>query len=183
MKNEKGRKPREIELTLEKWNETKRIIREVVKKKLDAAKKLIESDKEVSAGLYIYAIEEFGKLLLLDNSKLQDGKGKLNYRDEFVSHEVKFGKAFDYLQEHDYNNCIVLNDKGDFSPESFSWRNFIIGLIPETEARLSIFYVDFLYTNESTNDIDIMKIPLIDVDILRKEINELESAINELPTE
>jgi len=181
LKDEKGRKPREIEISHEKWNETKRIIREGIKKKLDAAKKLIETDKEVSAGLYIYAIEEFGKLLLLDNSKLKDGKGKLNYGDEFVCHKIKFGKAFDYLQEHNYNNCIVLNDEGSFSPESFSWRNFTIGLIPKTEARLSIFYVDFIYTNEGTNDIDIMKIPLINVEILRKGINELEDAINELP--
>ena len=181
LKDEKGRKPHEIEITHEKWNETKRIIREGIKKKLDAAKKLIETDREVAAGLYIYAIEEFGKLLLLDNSKLKDGKGIINYRDEFVCHKIKFGKAFDYLQERDYNNCIVLNDEGSFSPESFSWRDFSIGLIPKTEARLSIFYVDYVYRNEGTNNIDIMKIPLIDVEILRKGINELESAIILLP--
>lgn len=126
-------------------------------------------------------MEEFGKLLLLDNSKLIDRKGKINYRDEFVKHEIKFAKAFDYLQGRNYNNCIVLNDEGSFSPESFSWRSFTIGLIPKTEARLSIFYIDFIYTKEGTNNIDIMKIPLIDVEILRKGINELESAINELP--
>ena len=180
LKDEKGKKPVEIEIDYEKWNETKRIIREGIKKKLDASKRLIETDKEVSAGLYIYAIEEFGKLLLLDESKLQSGKGKLNYRYEFVSHEVKFAKAFDYLQAHNYNKCIVLNDEGSFSPESFSWRSFTIGLIPKTEARLSIFYVDFVYT-QGFNNIDIMKIPLIDVGILRKAIDELENAINELP--
>jgi hypothetical protein len=85
------------------------------------------------------------------------------------------------LQGRNYNNCILLNDEGSFSPESFSWRSFTIGLIPKTEARLSIFYIDFIYTKEGTNNIDIMKIPLIDVEILRKGINELESAINELP--
>jgi hypothetical protein len=68
LKDEQGRKPREIEITQKKWNEAKNIIREGIKKKLDAAKKLIKTDKEVSAGLYIYAMEEFGKLLLLDNS-------------------------------------------------------------------------------------------------------------------
>jgi hypothetical protein len=76
LKNEKGRKPVEIQIPIEKWNETKRAIREGTKKKLDAAKKLIETDKEVSAGLYIYAIEEFGKLLLPDNSKLTNGREK-----------------------------------------------------------------------------------------------------------
>jgi hypothetical protein len=68
LKDAKGKKPSEIEITYEKWTETKRIIREGIKKKLDAAKKIIKTDKEVSAGLYIYAIEELGKLLLLDNS-------------------------------------------------------------------------------------------------------------------
>lgn len=181
LKNEKGKKPVEIEIDYEKWNETKQTIREGIKKKLDASRRLIETDKQVSAGLYIYSIEEFGKLLLLDNSKLQSAKGKLNYRDEFVSHEVKFGKAFDYLQAHNYNNCIVLNDEGSFSSESFSWRDFTIGLIPKTEARLSIFYVDFVYTNEDTKNIEIMENPLIDVEILKKGVNELETALHELP--
>jgi hypothetical protein len=181
LKNEKGRKPVEIQIPIEKWNETKHAIREGIKKKLDAAKKLIETDKEVSAGLYIYVIEEFGKLLLLDNSKLTNGRGKINYQDEFVQHGVKFGKAFDYLQERDYNNCIVLNDEAGFDPKSFSWRGFTIGLLPKTEARLSIFYVDFVYTNDGTEDIEIMKIPVIDIEILRNGINELENAFNELP--
>jgi hypothetical protein len=181
LKNEKGKKPCEIEISVEKWNETKQMIREGIKKKLDASKRLIENDIEVSAGLFIYAVEEFGKLLLLDNGKLKDSKGKIMYKDEFVNHEAKFGKAFDYLQEHNYNNCIVLNDEGSFNPKSYSWRGYSIGLIPETEARLSIFYVDFIYTSENTNNIDIKKNPPIDVEILKKGINELESAINELP--
>ena len=151
LKDKNDKKPGEIEITYEIWNEAKRIIREGIKKKLDAAKKLIESNKEVSAGLYIYAIEAFGKLLLLDNSKIKDGKGKLNCQNEFVSHDAKFGKAFDYLQEHNYNNRILLNDEGSFNPESYSWRSFALGLIPKTEARLSIFYIDFYLYITSTS--------------------------------
>jgi hypothetical protein len=75
----------------------------------------------------------------------------------------------------------VLNDEGSFNPKSYSWRGYSIGLIPETEARLSIFYVDFIYISENTNNIDIKKNPPIDVEILKNGINELESAINELP--
>jgi len=176
LKDEKGKKPCEIEISHEKWEETKQMIREGIKKKLDASKTLIEN----GGTLYI-CLRRIRMLLLLDDSNVQSGKGKINYKDEFVCHEVKFGKAFDYLQGHNYNNCILLNDEGSFSPESFSWRSFTIGLIPKTEARLSIFYVDFIYTSEVTDNIDIMKIPLIDVEILRKGINELENAINELP--
>jgi len=180
LKDEEGKKPLEIEIPLEKWKETKLVITEGIKKKLNAANKLIETDKEVSAGLYIYAIEEFGKLLLLDDSRLKNGIGKINYKDEFVQHGVKFGKAFDYLQGHGYNNCIVLNNEGSFSRKSFSWRGFTIGLLPKTEARLSIFYVDFVYTNAGTNSFEIMKIPPIDVEVLGNAINELEIAISEL---
>ena len=102
------------------WNQ--KITREGIIKKLNTSKRLIESDKEVSAGLYIYAIEEFGKLLLLDNSNCRDGRGIIKYRDEYVNHEIKFSRAFDYLQERDYVNCILLNDEGDFDPKSFWWR-------------------------------------------------------------
>jgi hypothetical protein len=106
LKDEKGKKPTEIKLSPEKWDETKRVIREGIKKKLDASKRIIETDKEVSAGLYIYALEEFGKLLLLDKSNLNDGRRIIKYRDQYVNHETKFGIAFDYLQQRDYINCI-----------------------------------------------------------------------------
>jgi hypothetical protein len=65
LKDEKGKKPCEIEISHEKWEETKQMIREGIKKKLDASKTLIENDKEVSAGLYIYALEEFGSYCYL----------------------------------------------------------------------------------------------------------------------
>ena len=76
LKDERGKKPCEIEISHEKWEETKQMIREGINKKLDASKTLIENDKEVSAGLYIYALEEFGKFLLLDDSNLQVVKEK-----------------------------------------------------------------------------------------------------------
>ena len=85
------------------------------------------------------------------------------------------------MQQRDYINCIVLNDEGSFSPKSFLWRDFTIGLLPNTEARLSIFYVDFKYTNENLNDIEITSIPQIDLDVLRKGISELETALGDLP--
>jgi hypothetical protein len=90
LKNEKGRKPVEIQIPIEKWNETKRAIREGIKKKLDAAKKLIETDKEVSAGLYIYAIEEFGKFS--QDCNTGDGKGhkriKIGGRKMCLGHRI-----------------------------------------------------------------------------------------------
>lgn len=46
LKDEQGRKPREIEITQKKWNEAKNIIREGIKKKLDAAKSLLKQIKK-----------------------------------------------------------------------------------------------------------------------------------------
>jgi hypothetical protein len=53
LKDQKGKKPHEIELNREIWDKTKGLIREGIKKKLDVSKRIIETDKEVSAGLYL----------------------------------------------------------------------------------------------------------------------------------
>ena len=58
-----------IEISEEKWIEAKHIIKNGIIEKLSAAKQNIEIDKEIAAGIYIYALEEFGKLLLLKESQ------------------------------------------------------------------------------------------------------------------
>jgi hypothetical protein len=65
-------------------------------KKLSAAKQNIDIDRDAT-GIYIYALEESGKLLLLKESQTVDGKYLIKYRDVFRSHDFKFNKAFDYL--------------------------------------------------------------------------------------
>jgi hypothetical protein len=55
-------------------------------------------DIDIAAGIYIYALEEFGKLLLLKDCKKVDERYIIKYRDEFVNHRIKSSKAFDYLQ-------------------------------------------------------------------------------------
>lgn len=37
------------------------MIKNGIVRKLDAAKKMIEYDKEIAAGIYVYAVEELGK--------------------------------------------------------------------------------------------------------------------------
>jgi hypothetical protein len=39
-------------------------------------------DKDIAAGLYIYAVEEFGKLLLLRDAPSLDGNQKVKYDRE-----------------------------------------------------------------------------------------------------
>ena len=167
----------EIHISKETWNEAKKLIKNGIIKKLSAAKQNIDIDTEIAAGIYIYALEEFGKLLLLKESQTVDGKYIIKYRDGFRSHDFKFNKAFYYLQNNGYGKYIILNDDDSaFTPDAFSSRSFTIGFLAQTEARLGIFYVDF--TKSENDNYEIMKIPTVDQNKLNEAINKLEEVIN-----
>jgi hypothetical protein len=52
-----------------------------------------------------------------------------------------------------------LNDDSAFTPDTFSWKNFIIGLLAQTIARLGIFDVDF--TKSENDSYKVLKIPTV----------------------
>jgi hypothetical protein len=162
-----------------KGDELIKNIRDGIIRKLDSARILVHYDKEISAGLYTYAIEEFGKLLLIKESKLKNNQYKIKHEwfHSRKAHEYKFTKAFDSLQESSHGQCLALTE-GDYSPSDFHWRDFMIGLPAGFETRLSIFYSGF--KRKGRNDIDIVKIPDVDSDMLTNAIVELESAVNNL---
>jgi hypothetical protein len=166
----------EIYISKETWNEAKRLIKNGIIKKLSAAKQNIDIDTEIAAGIYIYALEEFGKLLLLKESQTVDGKYIIKYRDGFRSHDFKLNKAFDYLQKYGHGKCIILNDYGAFTPDAFSWRSFTIGLLAQTEARLGIFYVNF--TKSENDTYEILKVPTVNPNKMNEAINKLEEVID-----
>jgi hypothetical protein len=174
--NSKRKKPAEIIISKKQWKDLMIITNDGIKKKLNSARKLVDIDKEISAGLYTYAIEEFGKMILLNKSRLGKGGYVLKYSSEFIRHERKFPAAFDYLQENRYERCYVLNNKGGFTPEGFSWRSFTIGLLTDFEARLSVFYSDLVYDDK--RQIVLAKIPEVDREMLRKAIDELQVAVD-----
>ena len=174
--NSKRKKPAEIIISKKQWKELMMITNEGIKKKLQSARKLIDTNKEISAGLYTYAIEEFGKMILLNKSRLGKGGYIIKYSSEFTCHERKFAAAFDHLQENGYERCYILNNKGGFNPEGFSWRSFTIGLLADFEARLSVFYSDFEY--DEKKQLVMVKIPEVDREMLKNAIYELESAAN-----
>jgi hypothetical protein len=182
LKDQNGNKPNEIEVSEEIWTETKNQVLQGIVKKIDAAKRLIETDKEIAAGIYIYVVEEFGKYLFLQNSKSYDTRCTILYRNGFVKHEVKFLLALDYFEKHGYDKCKVLNHEGSFSPKSYSWRSYSQGLLVQTEARLSIFYSDFEYSgiNKDKDNIGVMKIPTVDSIILNEALHELGEVIKNL---
>ena len=187
LENKDNEKPKEVHLKNQEWKNIKKLTRQRIISKLQSAKELLKVTglDDVSAGLYTYALEEFGKLILLDKSEpiANNTKRKIKYRSEFTSHDTKFEAAFDYLQ--DYNpsgyKCYVLNDEGSYSPRSFTWRSFHIGLLADFKARMSIFYSDLSYklndSGELTNEILIDEMPKIKRKYLSEAIDELSTIV------
>lgn len=67
------RKPEDIRIPEQIWLQSKQTIKDGILKKLKAARILVNSDKEVAAGIYIYCVEELGKLLLLGEA-MKEGR-------------------------------------------------------------------------------------------------------------
>jgi hypothetical protein len=164
----------EIPISKETWNKAIQLIKNRIIKKLSTAKQNIDIDTEIAAGIYIYALDEFGKLLLLKECQVVNGKYIIKFRDGFRSHSVKF-KAFDHLQDNGSSECIVSND-GAFTSDAYSWRSYTIGLLEQTEARLGKFYVDFVQLEN--NEYDISEFANVDRDKLINAINKFEEFIN-----
>lgn len=170
-------KPKEVIIYKDQLKQICDYTRKNIYRKLDSAKLLINHDPEMSAGLYTYAIEEFGKLLLLRQCAFNNDKCKIMYEDQFIKHTYKFELAFDYLRKNNAGQCITLS-QGSFSQQSYSWKNFDIGLLPGFESRLSIFYSDFLF--EQNRVTDIVHIPSVDHGCLKDAIDGLTTAVNNL---
>jgi hypothetical protein len=99
-----------IDISEQLWEDMTQNIVGGIYHKLRAANNLLAIDKDVAAGIYVYAVEEFGKLLLLKNASLQNGVRRVEYRDEFVNHPKKFKTAFDYSQANGYDACLVISE-------------------------------------------------------------------------
>jgi hypothetical protein len=179
LKDRNGYTIKEIQISAKIKKEMVENIKSGNIKKLEASRKLIPSDLEISAGLYTYSVEELGKLLLLNKIKTKSGKCTLKYSREFVDHDKKFETAFDYFQKNNLEELSVINEEGGFSVKGFSWRSFRRGLLTDTQARLSIFYSDFKYSTKDSKDEDIVvqNLPTVSREILEKNVNKLESFI------
>lgn len=107
---------------------------------------LLDVDEYIAAGLYTYAIEELGKILLLKQSEqTSDRKIQIEYVDKFIKHRPKFELAFYYLQQNGHGQCIILNS-GGYTPNGFT-RGYTIGLLADFEVRLSYYFLISKYDN------------------------------------
>jgi len=92
----------------------------------------------VAAGLYTYAVEEYGKILFLLEKKPSNYENiTINYK-KFLDHQHKFRRALEKLP----NECKKLHT-GGFSNSGFTSSGFNTDTIADFEARKAIFYTDF----------------------------------------
>lgn len=90
-----------------------------------------------AGGLYTYAVEEYGKMLLLGSLPEKGGAVSVPYREIFRSHEKKFEAAFKDLPA----DCAQLK-WGLFDPGLFDPRLFDTGLGAGFAGRTNLLYLD-----------------------------------------
>jgi len=141
--------------TLSLASSSRLLLKENMKENID----VLFEQPHVAAGLYLFAIEEYGKALILEDYKDSNGKIEVKYRDEFRNHNKKFEKAISVLPE----KCKVLY-KGSFG-RGFG-KGFDIDEFASLENRMSIFYSDL---NEKGN---VNVLPQVDAEKLQDCLNE-----------
>jgi hypothetical protein len=170
------KKPAHIDISDDQWIQMKQNIRDGILRKIKAVRHMQTIDIDIAAGLYVYAVEEFGKLLLLRKAPLLNGKRNVTYRDEFVYHSPKFREAFNYFQTNGLDACMVL--ASNFEPNDVVLNDVYIRQLANTEARLSIFYSDFAYDNNQ--NIIVERPPDVDSYLVPKATGQLETATKQL---
>ena len=108
---------------------------------------------------------------------MKNNKREIKYADEFTNHKTKFEATLDYLQSNKFEESYILNDKGSYSPKSFSWKSFTIGQLVDFDTRLLLFYSD-LDKNPQSGNITISKMPFIDRAFLETAVLTFERAVN-----
>lgn len=136
-------KPLRIYISKEIWNDAKHTVRDGILHKLSAAKENLTIDTDIAAGIYIYALEEFGKLLLLKDCKISEGRYIIKYRNDFINHRIKFVKAFDYLQNNNFEESIIINRVIVIHMISIHGKIFLRNLLQKLKQDLEFFMLIF----------------------------------------
>jgi hypothetical protein len=114
---------------------------------LEAIKRFLELNEEkyddICAGVYTYAVEEYGKFLYLSSLSPRPPNNKIaiQYTDNnggFLDHRHKFELALNALPD-----CCKVLFEGGFTDSGFTKTGFTHDTVADFEARKSIFYADF----------------------------------------
>ena len=137
---------------------------------LDSSERLLRSggDTALCAGLYTYAVEEYGKLMVLKQYKPVSGRVVIKYKNEFRNHMYKFPEATKNLLPE----CLLLR-QGIFDPVIFDPAIFDTqSVTADFESRMAIFYTDF-----DDSGIKLQSIPSIDNSLLERAIIKLREIV------
>lgn len=169
------------EIDEQTWKNLKFVTFTNIKSILNSAKILLKDNiiqnqevlfdhPHICAGLYTYAIEEYGKLLILESYVPINNKVKIEYLSRFTDHDAKFDIAIERLSLV-APECIRIG-KGLFDPAIFD--PVIFDTKESTtsfKARLAIFYSDF-------KDNKITTLPNVDKETLSKAVSEFEKIVD-----
>jgi hypothetical protein len=166
-------KPESLEISEELWRELIKEIPNRITLLIDSSESLLNNGgkEAVCAGLYTYAVEEYGKLLLLKKCDPSSGKVNIRYKNGFIDHGEKFREAINQLPHKCTNLRMSVFDPRIFDPQIFDTKSVIADL----DARVAIFYTDF---TDSLSQIK--SVPPIDKDKLQTAIDELRAIISTL---
>jgi len=126
---------------------------------------ITEGDPTIAAGLYTFAVEEYGKYLYLKSLEPIDGKYHIDYTNEFKKHPKKFDRALSNLPKE----CTLVN-LGKKEDPWYHDPNVHDDVIANFETRLRIFYSDFDPNN--ANKIPKHE-PSVDVKLLKIGVQKL----------
>ena len=122
----------------------------------------------ITAGLYTYAVEEYGKFLILKSYSVCNGLVKIKYKDEFTNHHRKFEVAIKNLPKECISIGKPLFDSGILDPKIFD----VEPTIADFESRMSIFYSDLEWDGKM-----VKLTPFVDSDTLKKAILKFSEVI------
>ncbi len=165
LKDDKGDWVEILEITEEVWKKCIQETLQGVLELLESAEKLLDNggNEAICTGLYTYAVEEYGKILLLKQYTPSKGKVQVKYKKEFRNHTKKFEIAIKTLP----SECTTLHE-GAFDETVFDPEFFDVKSVADWEARMAVFYCDFSNSGDS-----IKPIPTVDRKLLKDALSKL----------
>jgi AbiV family abortive infection protein len=161
-----------MEITEELWNDLKKNTLSGVLRLLESANILLSSggDEAICAGLLSYAIEEYGKLILLTEYIPQNGRLAIKPEELFVgnkTHKSKFKTALDNLPDECKHIGKEVWTPGVWAKDAWLDASSVVA---DFESRKAIFYCGLDKSNKA-----IMLVPLVGKKNLEKAIEKFKT--------